>query len=293
MGFQAPVQRYLDYLRDERNASSHTVVNYAVDLKAWSHFCEERKWTMGGISHRQLREYLAFLFDRGYQRSSIGRKVAAIKAFYKFMVRFKYAEMNPAHALSTPRQERKLPTVLSLEEALKLIRGPQADDLASSRDRAVLETLYSTGIRASELVQLDEEDVDRREGVVRVKGKGRKERIVPIGSSALQALNQYRQLRDKKPGASQVMFANLRGGRLTSRSVGRIVKRYLDACGSKGKVSPHTLRHSFATHLLNAGADLRAVQELLGHASLSTTQKYTHVTTEEIKRVYEKAHPHA
>jgi integrase/recombinase XerC len=241
-----------------------------------------------------LRQFVAEQRARGLSKRTVARRVAAIRSFFRFLHREGYLSFNPALGLTPPRQERKLPAFLSVEEAARLMEAPKGDSFAACRDRAILETLYSTGLRVSELVSVKIKDVDLIGGSVRVVGKGRKERLVPIGSYSVQAIRRY--LATLKPGADQPecpLFQNRRQGALTDRSVRRILNRYLTQIAVARRISPHALRHSFATHLLDRGADLRSVQELLGHSSLTTTQVYTHVTTERLKRVYEATHPRA
>jgi integrase/recombinase XerC len=223
----------------------------------------------------------------------MARKLASLRALFRWLERTERIATDPAASLRTPRRDRPLPKVLSREEIDRLLAAPEGDTILARRDRAILETLYSAGLRASELVGLDVENLDLAGGVVRVRGKGRKERLALLGAPATRAVREYLELRRAKGLADPALFLNHRGGRLTARSVQRVLERTLIAAGLAGRATPHTLRHSFATHLLDAGADLRAVQEFLGHASLSTTQIYTHVTTEKLKEIYDRAHPRA
>ena len=243
-----------------------------------------------------VRTYLAFLNEKQYSKATIARKLATLRSFYKFLVKRSHVSSNPVVAVRTPKQEKKLPRFLEYEEIKKLLDTPPMNNWLGARDRAILETLYSTGIRVSELVALNMDDIDFLGEVVHVRGKGKKERISPIGSSALQVIQHYMEFRNKRAQSnsnfdSKVLFVNKHGRRLSTRSVRRKMDKYLKIAGLDPAISPHTLRHSFATHMLNNGADLRSVQELLGHQSLSTTQIYTHLTTKKLKEVYENAHP--
>jgi len=249
-----------------------------------------------GVDVDEARAYLAFLNDKGYSKATIARKLATLRSFYKFLVKTNRCSSNPMTAIRTPKQEKKLPRFLEYEEVKRLLETPPTDSWLGSRDRAILETLYSTGIRVSELVALNMDDVDFLSEVIHIRGKGKKERITPVSSSALQAIQHYMEFRNKRAQNnshfdSRVLFVNKHGQRLSTRSVRRKMDKYLKMAGLDPAISPHTLRHSFATHMLNNGADLRSVQELLGHQSLSTTQVYTHLTTRKLKEVYEDAHP--
>ncbi|MEE9371371.1 MAG: site-specific tyrosine recombinase/integron integrase, partial [Sedimentisphaerales bacterium] len=243
-----------------------------------------------------VRGSLAVLNEKQYSKSTIARKLATLRSFYKFLVKRNHISSNPVMAVRTPRQEKKLPRFLEYEQVRRLLETPSLDNWLGARDRAIMETLYSTGIRVSELVALNMDDVDFLGEVVHIRGKGKKERIAPIGSSALQVIQYYMEFRNKRAQSnsnfdSRVLFVNKHGRRLSTRSVRRKMDKYLKMAGLDPAISPHTLRHSFATHMLNNGADLRSVQELLGHQSLSTTQVYTHLTTGKLKEVYENAHP--
>ena len=288
------ISQFIHYLAVERNVSSHTVAAYASDLAQFQAFVLHDRGVDAGletVDHLLIRRYLALL-HKDHRKSSIGRKLAAIRAFFKYLVREGRMAKNPAELVSTPKKEKRLPFHLNIDEVTALVEAPRDDDLSSLRDRAILETLYSCGIRASELTGLDVGEVNLEEGLARVLGKGGKERVVPVGSYARRAIAAYLAARNQ-PGHGAPLFLNARGGRLTSRSVGRIVDKYILKLATIKKISPHTLRHTFATHLLESGADLRAIQELLGHASLSTTQKYTHVSIDRLMEVYDKAHPKA
>jgi integrase/recombinase XerC len=244
-----------------------------------------------------LRGLLTALHEAGFAKTSIARKLASLRSFYRFGQREGWVKANPARALRNPRKGRTLPHFLTTEEIGKLLAAPAARTPMGLRDRAILETLYSAGLRVSELVGLNDGDVDMPQGIVRVRGKGRKERLAPLGSYALKALAAWLKVRQVSPrqpqGRETPVFTNRFGTRLTTRSVGRLLEKYLAETGLDARTSPHTLRHSFATHLLDRGADVRSVQELLGHKSLVTTQIYTHVTTASLRAAYEKAHPRA
>jgi integrase/recombinase XerC len=244
------------------------------------------------IGHQDLRKYLGHLIGLKIKKSSLARKLSAIRAFYRHLNRAGFVLSNPARLIATPKQDKRLPAVLTVDDALRLMNAPGDGDGSEARDRAVLETLYSTGIRASELVGIDDEDIDRQDRLIRIRGKGRKERIVPIGEKALEAMDAYRAQKPPLQGDGAV-FSGPSGKRLTARTVQRILGNYRKKLGLSQKASPHTLRHSFATHLLESGADLRAIQELLGHASLSTTQRYTHLNLDALMETYDKAHPRA
>lgn len=291
---QHAIAQFVRYLASERNVSPHTLTAYRTDLALFHEFvCREKGATAGvhGVDHLLIRRYLALL-HKDHRKSSIGRKLAAIRAFFKYLLREGVVLRNPAELVSTPKKEKNVPFHLNIDEVTALVEAPQGETILPLRDRVILETLYSCGIRVSELTGMNVGDADLEEGLVRVLGKGWKERIVPLGSHARQAVAAYLASRGKPP-LNAPLLLNARGGRLTSRSVARIVDKYILRIASMKKISPHTLRHTFATHLLEGGADLRAIQELLGHASLSTTQKYTHVSIDRLMEVYDKAHPKA
>ncbi len=287
------------HLINEEQVSPHTARAYLSDLCQLASFLSTV--FPGGISPEKidtltLRGYLGYLHQQGLSKASVMRKLATMRAFFKFLNREGRITSNPARALRAPRQIKKVPRVLSEGDAAGLVEAPkprQDNPLQGLRDKAMLELLYATGLRASELVGLDAERLLMQERIVRVMGKGRKERIVPFGEPAAKALEAYLKVRPGVLNARSPLFINLKGGRLTSRSLQRIVEKYLPSLMADADASPHTLRHSFATHLLARGADLRAIQELLGHASLSTTQKYTHVAAAQLKALYDKAHPRA
>jgi len=295
------IERYLKHLSLERNGSDHTCRAYLNDLCRFEAFLMEHGLAAGPdggadpgrVDHVMIRAYLSSLY-RINRKSSIARKMAAIRSFFAFLLRNGVIRSNPAKLVNTPKQEKRIPVALSVDDAFRLVEFPGEGHTGETRDRAILELLYSSGLRVGELVGLDMDSVDLELGVVRVIGKGQKERIVPVGSKAVTALKNYLDQRQRflgEDGGQQAFFLNLRGGRLTSRSVARIVKKYATRCGILKGISPHSLRHTFATHLLDGGADLRGIQELLGHASLSTTQKYTHVSIDRIMDVYDRAHP--
>ena len=288
------IDEFCRYLNIERNVSSHTLDAYRTDLEMFREFVARElgpSVTVESVSHLLIRRYLARL-TIDHAKSTLGRKLAAIRSFFKYLMREGRVRKNPAELVSTPKKEKRVPYHLDIDEVTSLVTAPSGIDVLTLRDRAILETLYSCGLRVSELTGLDVGGVDLCEGLVRVFGKGGKERIVPLGSQASSAISDYLAAR-KDPPYDAPLLVNARGGRLTSRSVGRIVDKYILHIAAMKKISPHTLRHTFATHLLEGGADLRSIQELLGHASLSTTQKYTHVSIDRLMEVYDKAHPKA
>jgi integrase/recombinase XerC len=289
------VQEFIHYLLSEKNASPHTCRCYQADLEEFERFLTSSGMyvTPAGrikieeVDRLAIRKYLSFLHRRN-RKSSIARKVSTLRSFYKYLIKEKIISSNPAKQVATPKTEKPLPTALTVDEAFRLMESPK--EKQQSRDRAILELLYSSGLRVSELVGLDGKQLDQELEIVKVMGKGRKERIVPVGKKAMEALKTY--LKDRgHVEANAPIFVNARGGRLTSRSVGRLVKKYTRHSGVFRKISPHSLRHTFATHLLDAGADIREIQEMLGHASLSTTQRYTHISLGKLMEVYDKAHP--
>jgi integrase/recombinase XerC len=285
------VAAFLRYLLAERGASPHTVRSYRADLLDCVAFLQRR--TLGSLADadsRVVRAYLADLHERGLARTSMARRLATLRSFFRYLVRRGLARTNPAREVRTPSLPGRLPAHLPIDQSEALFRQQFGDDEASRRDRAILEVFYASGVRVAELSGLDLEDVDLREGSVRVLGKGRKERIVPLGGKAIEALHVYLGARE---GGRGPLFRNGRGHRLTVRSLHRIVRARARAAGLAGRVTPHTLRHTFATHLLDAGADLRLIQELLGHARLGTTQRYTHVSADRLTKVYDAAHPRA
>ena len=293
---EAFVREFMEKLKHERSFSKHTLRAYHTDLTQFDSFLRDEKCkNLKRVNHLLLRKYLAILRSRNYSRTTIVRKLASLRSFFKFLNQEAVLESNPFEILRTPKQTKKLPHFLSINDIDTLLKTPDESEISGLRDRAMLETLYSTGIRVSELVGLNEEDVDFYGEMVKVQGKGKKERLVPIGSYAIKAINEYINSKKKKKGLGKnvPLFLNKYGDRLSSRSVARSLDKYLKLTGINLTTSPHTFRHSFATHMLDKGANLRAVQELLGHSNLSTTQIYTHVTTERLKQVYDKTHPRA
>ena len=300
--------QFLEHLRYERNVSEHTLRNYASDLKQFlDHLApahpQTRKRTpvdVAQIDHITIREWLSTLHSAQKKKSSVARKLAALRTFFQFAVREGLLELNPAKLVSTPRLEKKLPQHLSIEEAIKFIETPNVETDLGKRDRAMLELMYATGVRVSELTKMGLADIDFRNRLIRVTGKRRKERIVPFGEEAQDTLQKYLEVRDRFLNSAPIserepdaLFLSYQGTRITTRSVGRMVEKYIRICAGMHNISPHALRHSFATHLLDSGADLRDIQELLGHARLSSTQIYTHVSMEKLIEVYDKAHPKA
>lgn len=286
------IDKFINYLKIEKNASRHTITNYGHDLNSFGQFLGDKD--ISDLDHLTFRRYLAEMRAKSYSKRTIARKLAALRSLFRFLYREGYIKTNPITAVSTPKLDKKLPKFLDIVKVTKLIQAPNEAAAAGLRDRAILETLYSTGIRVSELVGLDIDDVDFISGVVKVLGKGSKERMAPIGEAALGAIRRYLDKRgERRARDKDAVFLNKSGTRLTDRGVRRVIDKYIRVCSMEEKISPHSLRHSFATHLLDRGADLRSVQELLGHMNLSTTQIYTHVTTERLKAVYDKAHPRA
>lgn len=329
------IAKYLEYLRSVRNASPHTLLNYAKDLEQFVDFLTPPEMTTPGITkidHQMIREFMGQLYELGLEKSSIARKLAALRSFFKYCVREGLLKDNPARLVPTPKLPKRIPVVLSAEEMSGFLdqlagqryadtgrRGKKSrrrpgtsapdmsmikleDSLLLRRDRALLELLYASGLRVSELTGLNLADVGQNERMLRVRGKGNKERIVPYGAKAAEALKGYWPVRHKllyenssirQRTHPEAVFLNYTGKRLTQRSVGRILKKYSRLVNINWDLHPHSLRHAFATHLLADGADLRAIQELLGHQSLSTTQKYTHATIRQLMDIYDKSHPHA
>ena len=333
------IRKYLEYLRSVRNSSPHTVLNYGKDLEQFSAYVSPPGVSTPGvaeITHQMIREYVGHLHSQKLEKSSIARKLASLRSFFKYCVREGLLKENPARLVPTPKLPKRIPSVLSAEEMNGFLnqlaldplpppakpragsasnagepsrwqgrRSPDEEVLLLRRDRAILELLYAAGLRVSELTGLNLADMDRREKMLRVRGKGNKERIVPYGGKAQEALEAYWPVREQLllqsnagnrrsgPANSEAVFLNYAGRRLTQRSVGRIVKKYVRLANINWDLHPHSLRHAFATHLLADGADLRAIQELLGHQSLSTTQKYTHASIRQLMDIYDKSHPHA
>jgi len=285
------IEKFIRYLEIEKNYSPHTVLNYKIDLKDFYKFLGESG--IEKVDYLLLRKYLAVLKEKSLGNASVGRRLSALRSFFKFLTRESYIETNPILMLSSPKLDKHLPQFMTESEAAKLIESAFAKndaDESGLRDRAILETFYSSGLRISEVAGLNLEDVDFISGILKIRGKGKKERIVPIGEAALVAIRKYLDQR-RKPNLA--LFLNKNKKRLTTRGIRGIVAKYIHAMGMRQGVSAHTLRHSFATHLLNRGADLRTVQELLGHANLSSILINTQTTTERLKSVYDKAHPHA
>jgi len=291
---------FLNHLRYEKGSSSNTVSSYESDIEQFYEYIrgpEKKPVDILQVDNLDIRGYLAHLSRLGLKKSSSQRKLASIRSFFKYLYREGAIDSNPAKLVATPKKDKTLPEFLSVDNAKLLVEAPTNSKLDGLRDHAILELFYSSGLRISELAGLDRQDVDLSEGFVKVTGKGDKERVVPIGDKAAAAITEYTQAFDAKaghPGGSDLpLFMNKTGGRLSVRGVRRVVEKHVIATGLQGKVSPHTLRHTFATHLLGSGADLRSIQEMLGHASLSTTQKYTHVDLDRLMQVYDKAHPRA
>jgi integrase/recombinase XerC len=290
---------FLDYLTYERNVSINTVAAYRDDLESFLGFLCNDYFTIGRelielprVDHLTIRAYLAHLARKKLARSSIARHLSALRTFFKYLMREGVVEMNPARSVATPRREKHLPAVMQTSDIAILLEQPDLSTNLGIRDRAWMELLYASGLRISELVGIDLDDIELRARLVKVHGKGSKERIVPFGSKAEEAIRAYLAVRVSEPD-EQALFLNYRGARITTRSVRRLFDGYLRDASLRKGISPHTMRHSFATHLLNAGADLRGIQELLGHASLSTTQKYTHLNDWQLIAVYRKSHPRA
>jgi integrase/recombinase XerC len=298
------IEQYGVFLRVERNLSPHTLRNYLSDLRQFHQYLLQQRLCLskkdevepGGVDLHGVRAYLGFL-SRSCRKSSVGRKIAALQGFFRYLVKEAIIRRSPLVGLASPKQEKPLPAFLSVDDVFRLLGGVRGTRHLDIRDRAVLEVLYSTGVRVSELVGLNWNDVEFQLGIIRVMGKGSKERIVPIGEVALEALRDYGMEQKKRWGREVkgpiAVFLNRRGARITTRSIARVVEKYLKIAGIQIRMGPHGLRHTFATHLLNSGADLRVIQELLGHASLSTTQRYTHVNLDQLTAVYDRAHPRA
>ena len=285
---------FINYLKNQKNVSPHTERCYQTDIVQFFDFLNGSN--LSNIDHQTLRKFIAHLMKRKIKNVSIARKLSAIRSFFKYLNREGIITTNPARLVASPRRHKLLPTVLTADDAQRLVEAPNAkkrgmDDIVL-RDRAILETLYSTGIRVSELISINREDIDRNDRLIRIKGKGRKERIVPIGMRSIEAIDAYIGHKNLDAETSAV-FTGPSGKRLTVRTVQRILENYRKRLGLMHKASPHTLRHSFATHMLESGADLRAIQELLGHASLSTTQRYTHLNLDSLMETYDKFHPKA
>lgn len=298
---QTAIARFLRFLAVEKNASPLTIKSYREDLTALAEYLSDVYHGQcpppNQITTLDLRGYVAAMHEVNYSASTVSRRLASLRSFFRFGMREGWVKENPAKPLRNPRKPRNLPHVLSSEEVRQLLESPPANDPMGMRDRAILETIYSAGLRISELVGLNDSDLDLRGEIIRVRGKGRRERLAPLGSHAVRAIRRWLRVRkihpSLVPNPDRPVFVNRFGQRLTTRSVARMLEKYLKQTGLDRRTTPHSLRHSFATHLLNAGADIRSVQELLGHKSLVTTQIYTHLTTANLKAVYEKAHPRA
>ncbi len=296
----AAIDGFLRSLRIERNASPLTLKSYSEDFNSLFDYLQDRVGRVPELVEVDisiLRGYVAYLHECQYAKTTIARRLASLRSFFRYCAREKLMTSNPAKALRTPRVGRKLPNFLTTQQTVQLIDAPPTDKPSGLRDKAMLETMYSAGLRVAELVGMNIADWDRDANVLRVRGKGRKERIAPVGRYASAALDEWLLVRQVAAGARpedrDAVFLNRFGKRLTTRSVGRMLEKYLPETGLDSKTSPHTMRHTFATHLLDGGADLRSVQELLGHKSLTTTQIYTHVSTQRMRETYDKAHPHA
>ncbi len=297
------LKKYEEYLRHEKDASEHTVKNYMADLYQFDGYMQKNhanianagKSGLTKIDHNIVRSYLSTLFGKN-NPASIARKLASLRSFFKYWIKEGVLSANPAKDVATPKVPNRMPKFLTVDEVATLLNSPTNTDILTLRDKAMMEVMYASGLRVSELVGLDTDHVSLAEGVVKVLGKGRKERVVPIGQKAQTALANYFARREElldKSHPSKAVYLNRQGERITPRSVERMVQKYLRVSGIQKEVTPHVLRHSFATHMLNSGADLRGIQELLGHTSLSTTQKYTHVSVDKLMDVYEKTHPKA
>ena len=290
---------FVNYLRYERNMSPETIRAYQKDLEQFiKHVTPDGRFDASQVTNTTIREYLAYLGEKSYEKTTIVRKLATIRSFFKFLLRKGHVENNPIAEIRTPKVEKRLPHYLDVSDVERLLNAPQGTSFQAKRDRAILETLYSTGLRVSELTGLNLGDVDATSEVIRTRGKGRRERVIPVGSFALRAIREYLDVRNAVLQSTEhvtspeaPLFLNRFGQRLSSRSIRKIMDKYIKIAGLSTKTSPHTLRHSFATHLLNRGANLRLVQELLGHKHLSTTQIYAHLTTRGIKNAYDEAHP--
>jgi len=298
------IKEFTDYLVAEKNASPHTLKSYLNDisqfegfLKQSGHAEESSNPKIDSIDRLAIRSYLGFLYDKKFSASTMRRKLSTLSSFFRFLCREGYLQNNVVKSVPAPKMESKLPSFLSVDEMFRLIDLPEGEGFLAIRDRAMLELFYSTGIRISELVSLKAEDIDRTTQMVKVLGKGGKERLLPFGKKCVVALEEYEKVRSDKiiftKVNSEYLFLNHRGKGITTRGVRKIIGKYVTTGNFSGKVSPHSIRHSFATHLLEGGADLRSIQELLGHASLSTTQKYTHLTIDKLVETYDQAHPRA
>jgi tyrosine recombinase XerC len=294
MAYARELESFVAHLEHERNASPHTIASYKRDLLQLAQYLEERGVSIKKVDNLSLRGFLTLLYERGEKKSTVGRKLAAIRSFFQYCVRKGWMEDNPAKVVSTPKQDKPVPSFLSEEEMEEFLDLPRTDKSLDLRDIAMMELLYATGIRVSELVGINREDINFTERLIRIRGKGKKERLVPFGSKAKKSLRAYLRVRskiNKGQVEEKPLFLNYRGKKLSSRTVERTVDKYILRSALRRKISPHSLRHSFASHLLSRGADLRVIQELLGHESLATTQKYTHLDLKHLLEVYRKSHP--
>jgi len=297
MDLNASIERFLRSVDAERDLSPQTIRSYASDLDQFRAFLRE-KFNVDdaeGVTRSHVRSFISHFHERGYGSRSVARKLSALKSFFKYLKRRGYVKTNPALDIRSPRLEKRLPTILSFEEAERLMSAPQGSGILALRNRAILELLYGAGLRASELCSLDVDDVDMYAEVMKVSGKGRKERLLPIGRKAKVAVAAYSRRRRElvKGDGEEALFLSKLGTRLTTRSLQRIVRKAILSVSARSGTNPHVLRHTFATHMLEMGADLKAIQDLLGHASLSTTRVYSHVTVDRLKAVYRRAHPRA
>jgi integrase/recombinase XerC len=291
---EAAIQLFVDYLQIEKNASTHTITNYVRDIGDFNHFLKQQtSLDFAAVSYLNIRQYLTLMYEEEYSRRTIARKLSSLRSFYRFLNREQIVESNPLSLTTTPRLEKRLPHYFYPSDLEELFRIPDLTHPLGQRNLAILETLYASGMRVSELVALDLEHIDLDIGMSLVFGKGAKERYVPLGQFAIDAIERYigTGRPQTKPKDEKALFLNHRGGRLTDRSVRRVLNQLIEQSTLTQKISPHKLRHSFATHLLEGGADLRAVQDLLGHVNISSTQIYTHITNQRLLEVYKKAHP--
>ena len=294
MSLPKKIHEFLDHLKYEKNSSPHTISSYRRDLLQFHAYLEENHVTFPDVTNIVIRGFLAVLYERGEKKSTIGRKLAAVRSFYQFGMMRRWIADNPAKLVSTPKLEKSVPSFLSEDEMSSFLDLPDSKKPLDLRNKAMLEMLYATGLRVSELVGLNMEAINFEERIIRVRGKGKKERMVPFGKMAEASLLTYiqsRRLINKGQVDQKSLFLNYRGERLTSRSVERVVNTFIRRSATERRISPHSLRHSFASHLLSRGADLRVIQELLGHESLATTQKYTHLDLRHLLKVYKKSHP--
>jgi len=282
------IEQFLRHLELERGSSPHTFRAYKKDL---GEFCDYAGKEAADIEMIDVRGFVALQIRNGLSKTTAGRRLAAVRSFLKFLTREGYLKSNPAKLVTTPKAEQHLPGFLSVDDVFALIEKPDTMGFINSRDRAILELLYSSGLRVAEAAGLNLEDINTKEGLVKVRGKGKKERIVPLGSKAVEAIKTYMVEKILLKKKNKALFLNRSGSPLSDRGIRRIVVKYARLIGVKGQIGPHTIRHTFASHLLQAGADLRVIQELLGHASLSTTQKYTHIDIAHLMDIYDKAHP--